>query len=94
MERSARLGCYRGFGNAHGGILLETKYTLDQVCSFGERDDQHICIDGVIERLARYYPEQAAAACTSQDDWKYDVCEAARIREMYDPNKPLDLYLR
>lgn len=89
-----RLGCFHGLGNAHVGQITFGRGTLADVCEFGSREDQTVCVEGVMERVGRFTPGIAAERCASLTDWRRDVCQAAAARKMYDMDKSFALYQR
>ncbi len=94
MTGNVRLGCFHGLGNANMPYVRGGSATLEQVCHYGEHDDQYVCIEGVMERFEKYYPDEAPAACDSVDGWQKDLCEEAVAHGMYDITKSFDLYQR
>jgi hypothetical protein len=89
-----RLGCFHGIGNAHVGLIGQGRKTLAEVCSFGSRQDQTVCVEGAMERLGRFIPSIAGKRCASLIDWRREVCQAAVSRKMYDMEKSFALYQR
>lgn len=94
LDETARLGCFHGIGNGHFVYIVFGELTVAQLCDPGTKDDQYVCIEGAMERLARYYPDTAAAQCETLDGWKKDLCEEVLVRQMYSLEKPFDLYQR
>lgn len=89
-----RLGCFHGLGFAHLSQLLRGTKTLAEVCGFGTRDDQTVCLEGAMERLGRFTPVLAAERCESLTDWRRGVCQKAASRKMYDMEKSFAMYQR
>jgi protein O-mannosyl-transferase len=89
-----RLGCFHGLGNAHMGFLSRGKMALGDVCGFGTDQDQSVCIDGAVERLAKYYPDKARRACEKLSGWRGELCRAAAERNMYSLDKSFEFYVR
>ncbi|MFL5606371.1 MAG: hypothetical protein ACJ8AD_07995 [Gemmatimonadaceae bacterium] len=89
-----RLGCFHGIGNAHVGMIAHGLKTLAEVCSFGSRQDQTVCVEGAMERLGKFTPAIASQRCASLTDWRREVCQAAVSRKMYDMEKSFALYTR
>ena len=94
LERPYRLGCFHGVGNGHVQILMRSPQALAEICQAGDRDDQTVCIEGAIERMARYTGDAAARACASVGDWRRSVCEASRERGLYAMDRSFALYPR
>ncbi len=94
LERPYRLGCFHGVGNGHVQVLMRAPQSLAEICGAGDRDDQIVCIEGAIERMARYTGDAAARACASVEDWRKDVCEASRQRGLYAMDRSFALYPR
>lgn len=94
LERPFRLGCFHGIGNGHMQQLIRNPQTLAIVCEAGDHDDQTVCIEGAIERMARYAGEAAALACSSLEDWRGPICEDSRKRGLYAMDRSFALYPR
>ena len=54
LEGKYRLGCFHGIGNALVGSIQSDQVDFGDVCSFGTKDDQYMCIEGAIERMAKF----------------------------------------
>jgi hypothetical protein len=89
-----RLGCFHGIGNALVGRIALGRMTVAEVCGFGTRDDQTVCVEGAMERLGKFTPALAAERCQSLTDWRRGVCQAAASRKMYDMRKSFAMYRR
>ncbi len=94
LELPYRLGCFHGVGNGHVQILMRSPQSLAEICRGGDHDDQTVCIEGAIERMARYAGDAAASACASVDDWRRSVCEESRERGLYAMDRSFALYPR
>lgn len=94
LEGKYRLGCFNGIGQALVGRVARGQMTLSQLCEFGTRDDQTMCVEGGMERLGKFAPAVAAERCVPLADWLRQVCQAAVSRKMYDMNKSFALYQR
>jgi hypothetical protein len=92
MDGFDRLGCFHGVGNAHLAPIVVHQTTLGEVCDDGTEADQSMCIEGSIERMAKYHPEEADAQCALLSGWKADVCQAGADRAMYDLEKSFEHY--
>lgn len=94
LQGKYRIGCYHGAGNGFMSAIVTRQITLMDVCGQAEGDVRFACIDGAMERMAKYHPERAAEVC---DDLSWgstdrDTCTAAVGRGMYDMQKNIDLY--
>lgn len=92
LDGFARLGCFHGFGNAHQAHLTHGIFTLDNVCGFGNDQDKRACIDGAIERLAKYHPEETDRVCDALTGEHKQLCLDGAERDMYDLEKDFSLY--
>jgi hypothetical protein len=73
---------------------MRSPQSLAEICGTGDRDDQTVCIEGAIERMARYAGDAAARACASVNDWRRPVCEESRERGLYAMDRSFALYPR
>lgn len=89
-----RLGCFHGIGNGHLRTLIRTPETLGELCGRGSRDDQAVCIEGAMERMARYHNALAQRACASLGDWRKAVCDESLKRGLYSMDRSFALYPR
>jgi hypothetical protein len=94
LEGAYRLGCFHGIGNGHLSQLARKPELLGKICGGGEHDDQVVCVEGAVERIARYQPETAVRACGSLPDWRQQICENARKRGLYAMDRSFALYPR
>jgi hypothetical protein len=76
------------------GIIGTGQKTLADICGFGTRDDQTVCVEGAMERLGKFTPAIAGERCAPLTDWRREVCQAAATRKMYDMEKSFALYRR
>jgi len=67
---------------------------LATICGFGDAQDQTMCINGAIERLADYKPEVAQTACHLLTGEQAATCWAATRNKMYGLGKDFSLYYR
>lgn len=93
LKGEYRLGCFHGLGNAFLSPLVKGQIGLAHVCSGGDADDQEVCIEGALERMAKYHPERARAVCRAVSGRFRDLCEQARKQEMYNMEKDFQLYV-
>ncbi len=94
LDGKYETACFHGLGNAHMGYVAAGKIGLDAVCRAGTFDDIAACIDGAMERLAKFYPNRVDFSCSSLTGWQKDACERSGARKMYDLTKSFDLYPR
>ena len=66
--REAIQTAFHGIGNAHMGLVGRGRTTLAEVCGFGSREDQTVCVEGAMERLGKFGPAVAAERCASLTD--------------------------
>ncbi len=89
-----RIGCFHGLGNGFMPPLVEKKLTLEQVCGPGNSDERAACIDGAMERMAKFDPAGARSVCAAMKDTRdRAVCDASEKRGMYDMQKDLSPYI-
>lgn len=93
LEGKYRLGCFHGLGNTHMYLIAFSKIDFAAVCGSGTEDDQYMCIEGAIERMAKYYPVAAKERCDDFSGWQKDLCLEGASRGMYSLEKSFDLYL-
>jgi hypothetical protein len=94
LDGKYQLGCFHGIGNANMPFVAKDQVDIARVCRFGSKEDQQACIDGVMDRLEKYYPEKAAVACDVLKGWQKDYCEEAYDRKIYNMERDFSLYQR
>lgn len=94
LAQPYRRGCFHGIGNGHLRMLIRTPEALGELCARGDRDDQAVCIEGALERMARYHNALARRACASLNDWRAGVCEESLKRGLYAMDRSFALYPR
>ncbi len=88
-----RRGCFHGLGHAVMEAVATEPSQLASLCRHGSRDDQIVCLEGAIEKLAEYDEERARTACASLTEDLQPVCKAAVADKMYSLTKTtLTLY--
>ena len=92
LSNLSRLGCFFGMGFAYLRTIYKQPSYLAEVCSFGNEDDQEICIEGAVEKLADYNETVALEACKYLQGRNKDVCINAAKGGMYRLDKPFRLY--
>ncbi len=88
LSGSWRLGCFHGLGNAIKFRVLRNPNSLGKFCRYGSLDDQYLCIEGVIEKLADYNQDAALRACATLNETHTQVCRSAAKEKMYRMSKP------
>lgn len=90
-----RLGCYHGVGNGFMSLVASKQLNLGDVCGRGDADEKKVCVEGVMERMAKFGHDRAAEVCseTPKATGMRETCEASVERGMYDMQKDLSLYL-
>jgi hypothetical protein len=88
-----RRGCFHGLGNAHMPMIAVGKIGIRSVCLGLSAVEEFVCIDGAIERMAKFFPRNAARVCQDLDENNKGICLTAVSRKMYDTNKDLSVYL-
>lgn len=83
-----RLGCFHGLGAAHKKQVGANPPILAEVCRHGTPDDQTLCVEGAIEKLADADEAKALAACASLTGLIASTCKAAAQGKMYRTDKP------
>jgi len=94
LPRSLRLGCFHGLGTAKVLDIFNDPKLLTDVCHRGNSDDQAMCIEGAIEKLADFKSDKATAACEYLEGENRKLCLAAAHGKMYRLDKPtMGLYI-
>ena len=93
FEGKFRLGCFHGLGNGHMPVIATGKLSIGDVCLTGSEDEKFVCIEGAIERMAKYHKNLALRACKSLEGKYNDICMAAVGYGMYNMEKDLSLYM-
>ena len=92
LNNLSRLGCFYGLGFAYLTMIHNKPSYLREVCSFGNADDQEVCIEGTIEKLADFNETRALEACQYLDGNNKKVCVKAAKGGMYRLDKNFRLY--
>lgn len=93
LTGAVRRGCFHGLGNAHMGLIAAGKIDIRPVCLGLGKVEEFVCIDGAMERMAKFHPDIAVRVCDQLDGKNKAACLAAVSRKMYDMKKDLSLYL-
>lgn len=88
MEGKQRLGCFHGLGTSYIHDVADDPALFARVCLNGNPDDQIMCIEGAIEKLADYDEHRAAKICNTLDGANKSACLAAAQEKMYRLDKP------
>ena len=90
---AVRRGCFHGLGNAHMPLIAAGKIDIRALCLRLDKEEEFVCIDGAMERMAKYNRDTAVRVCDQLDGENKTTCLAAVSRKMYDMKKDLSLYL-
>ncbi len=93
LNGTFRLGCFHGMGNGHMPAILLGQLSLKDVCLYSTEEEQFMCIEGAMERMAKYHEETAWKVCDQVDGKPREICLAAVKNSMYNMEKNLTLYL-
>jgi hypothetical protein len=93
LTGAVRLGCFHGLGNAHAPWIAAGHIRLKAVCLGIDASEESVCIDGAIERLAKYDDARAQQICDELTNEPRKVCFRAVQNNMYNMEKDLSLYL-
>ncbi|MBX3327238.1 MAG: hypothetical protein U0223_08370 [Nitrospira sp.] len=74
-------------------FIAAGKTDIRPLCLNLDKEEEFVCIDGAIERMAKYHRDTAVRVCNQHDGEKKTTCLAAVLRKMYDIKKDLSLYL-
>ncbi len=88
-----RLGCFHGLGNASMGKIRSRTISIAEVCLHGDAQERFVCIEGAMERMAKYHPDRAREICNGLTSSNRETCETAVAHGMYNVEKDLRLYL-
>jgi hypothetical protein len=88
LEGLQRRGCYHGLGYAAISTVMDDPERMSTLCAVGDREDQIVCIEGVIEKLADLNEGRAKAACAFMEGELRPVCDEAVRQKMYSLEKP------
>jgi hypothetical protein len=93
LEGSRRIGCFHGLGNALMPMIARGEVSLNQACLGLVDAEERACIDGAIERMAKFHEARARQVCEAVGGVPGRICREAAARKMYDMNKDLTLYI-
>jgi len=83
-----RLGCFHGLGAIYTKAVGKRPALLPDLCDQRNADEQRVCIEGVIEKLADYDEAKAHAACATLTGGAAAICAEAAAGKMYRLAKP------
>jgi hypothetical protein len=75
------------------GVIATGRISINEVCRSGATDERTVCIEGAIERMAKYHEPRARQVCEELGGRERATCLAAVRSKMYDMKKDLTLYL-
>jgi len=88
-----RPGCFHGLGAMYSRTVAKSPSLLPDLCLWGDSEDQILCIEGVIEKMADFDEEQAMVVCATLKGVNSKICTAGAREKMYRLNKPtMNLY--
>jgi hypothetical protein len=94
LDPALRLGCWHGLGAASIAAVSRNPLFLGELCRNAGADEQKVCIEGAVEKLADYNEPAALAACAGLRGENNAICRAAALEKMYRLDKStLPLYL-
>lgn len=89
-----RLGCFHGLGNAHMPLIAAKLIGMKQVCLTLGEVEEFACIDGAMERMAKFHEPRAREICRELEGTNKKTCLTAVANKMYNMKKDLKLYLQ
>jgi hypothetical protein len=88
-----RLGCFHGLGNAHMWPIASRETTLEKVCNLPVSNERFMCIEGAMERMAKFHEKRAQEVCAELAGEDRRTCFTAVEHKMYHMKKDFALYL-
>jgi len=88
-----RLGCFHGLGNAHMWLIASGALPIKKVCGDGTDNERYMCIEGAMERMAKFHEKRALTVCEGLEDEDKKTCFTAVKHKMYSIKKDFALYL-
>ena len=92
LESRFRLGCFHGIGFSYVYEIVKHPEYIAEVCSFGNADDQEICLEGAVEKLAEDDAQFAQSVCEYLEATNKEVCLRAVQNNIYSLTKSFRLY--
>ncbi len=93
LEKVFRLGCYHGLGNAHTTLIAPGRVSLQAVCLNLDPAEEFMCIEGAMERMAKFDEPRAKQVCEPLTGRPRETCLTAVAHKMYALDKDLSLYM-
>ena len=81
-------GCFHGLGAMYSRTVAKRPTLLPDLCLKGDAEDQMMCIEGVIEKMADFNEERAMSVCATLAGENAKICTAGAREKMYRLNKP------
>lgn len=88
LNSPQRRGCFHGLGKIYLNSISKNPRLISAVCLAGDKVDQMMCIEGVIEKLSDLDEHKAGLVCLELNGDNADICRAAAREKMYRTNKP------
>lgn len=92
LDRMPRLGCFHGLGFAFMERIAQAPSLISTICGYGDADDEHMCIEGAIEKLADLDEATALSVCAHLEGRSRSTCLGAATEKMYRLAKDFTLY--
>lgn len=83
LDDRARRGCFHGLGAMYSRDVADDPSLLGPLCLRGAPDDQLLCIEGVIEKLADFDEQRAVVVCGTLEGDHRRVCLEGARGKMY-----------
>lgn len=83
LEGKQQLGCFHGLGALYLDQVNEDPALLGRLCQQGDSDDQIMCIEGAIEKLADFDEQRAINVCNALEGDNKSICLSAAHEKMY-----------
>lgn len=93
LSGAVRLGCFHGLGNAHMPIIAVGLISMREVCLNLTEAEEFVCIEGVMERMAKFHEERAKQVCRELSGRSQKTCLAAVAHKLYNMEKDFSVYL-
>ncbi len=95
LPGNLRAGCFHGLGAMYSRRVADQPEIFPDLCRHGDRTDQILCIEGVIEKMADFNERHAMTVCAMLSGEHRAVCETGAREKMYRLDKPtMKLYRR
>lgn len=94
LDGFMRWGCFHGIGLTNYKVLEKDPGLILNICQHGSLDDQIICIDSAVEKLANFDQPQAFKVCTYLGGDLKTACKNAAELKLYSLDKDFSLYFQ